>query len=308
MTRLFDPTQERLRQRLNECRRTVEAALDRWLPREDEMPSVLHRAMRYAVFAGGKRLRPFLVLECCRMHDGDEQQALPGACAVEILHTHSLVHDDLPSMDDDDFRRGKLACHKVFGEGIAVLCGDALLTLAFDLLATKLREKGVGAETSVRCIAALADAAGSRWLGGGQAMDITEQATGYADRTAETVSRIHERKTAGLMHACCVIGGTIGKATDAQIASLREYGHWLGMAFQITDDILDVTGDAQELGKSIGKDERQNKLTYPMVFGLDRSRELAADAAREAVQALVSFDSRADLLRALAQFLLERQS
>lgn len=301
-------TSESLCRRLKECRLAVEAALDRWLPREDELPPVLHKAMRYAVFAGGKRLRPFLVLECCRMSGGEEDRALPAACAVEVLHTHSLVHDDLPSMDDDDFRRGKSSCHRVFGEGMAVLCGDALLTLAFELLASGLREKGVEAETSIRCIAMLAEAAGSRRLGGGQAMDITEQATGYADRRAEMVVQIHERKTAALMRSCCGIGGAIGGASDAQLRRLGEYGHWLGMAFQITDDVLDVTGEAQQLGKSVGKDARQKKLTYPMVFGLDRSRELAAEAMHNALQALTSFDGRADTLRSLAPFLLERQS
>jgi geranylgeranyl diphosphate synthase type II len=252
-------------------------------------------------------LRPFLVLESCRIVGGDEDKALPAACAVEVLHTYSLVHDDLPCMDDDDFRRGKPTCHKVFGEGMAVLCGDALLTLAFEWLATKLPERGVDAATVVKCIATLAEAAGSRWLVGGQAMDIMEQAVGYADRSPEKVRLIHERKTAALIRACCVIGGLIGGATARQLTALHEFGYWFGLAFQITDDILDVTGDPAKLGKSVGKDERQKKLTYPTVFGLERSRRLAEDAVAQAIKALRALDERADLLEALAQFLLERQ-
>lgn len=302
---------EQLMRRLEECRRKVEAALDAWMPREGEMPSVLHQAMRYTVFAGGKRLRPFLVLECCRLVGGDEDKALPAACAVEVLHTYSLVHDDLPCMDDDDFRRGKPTCHKVFGEGIAVLCGDALLTLAFEWLAAKLPERGVDAETTVRVIATLAEAAGSRWLVGGQAMDITAQEAISHQPSAlsgQEVKQIHERKTAALMRACCVMGGLIGGATETQLSSLNDYGCWLGLAFQITDDILDVAGEQEKLGKSVGKDKRQKKLTYPMVFGLERSKELAQEAVANAAKALDIFDERADLLRALAHFLLERKT
>lgn len=305
------PIQEQdnsLQRRLEDCRHKTEAALDRLLPSEDTQPPVLHKAMRHSVFAGGKRLRPFLVLESCRLVGGDEKAALPAACAVEILHTHSLVHDDLPSMDDDDFRRGKPACHKVFGEGMAVLCGDCLLTLAFEILATRLPESGVPPKSALRCVALLSEASSSRWLGGGQAMDISEQATGYSQVGAETVESIHERKTAALMRACCMIGGTIGRAPANVLSRLREYGHWLGMAFQITDDILDVTGEAQQLGKSVGKDVRQNKLTYPMVFGLEKSRELAFASVEKAVDALESFDGRAELLRTLVRSLPERQS
>jgi geranylgeranyl diphosphate synthase type II len=305
----FDDAEKmRLLQRWDECRQTVEAALDQWMPQEMEPPSVLHRAMRYAIFAGGKRLRPFLVLECCRAVGGNELLAMPAACAVEALHTHSLVYDDLPCMDDDALRRGKPTCHKVFGEGIAVLCGDALLSLSYDLLAGGLPRSGLDAETALRCTETLGKAAGSHWLCGGQAMDITEQGTGYADRGAETVLRIHERKTVALIQASCVIGGLIGGADDVQIAVLRDYGYWLGLAFQITDDILDETGDREKLGKSIGKDKQQKKLTYPMVFGVERSRELASEAVQNAVQALAPFDAAADLLRALALSLPDRQS
>ncbi len=296
--------------RLEECRRKVEDALDYWLPKEGEKPSALHQAMRYAVFAGGKRLRPFLVLECCRAVGGDENEALPAACAVEVLHTYSLVHDDLPCMDDDDFRRGKPTCHKVFGEGMAVLCGDALLTLAFDLLAAKLPQRGVDAETTLQVIATLSEAASSRWLIGGQALDITGQENlGHHPSavSVQDVKQIHERKTAALMKACCFIGGLLGGAKEGQLKALSDYGYWLGLAFQITDDILDITGDPEKLGKSVGKDQRQKKLTYPMVAGLKRSQELAEEAVHNAVKALGGFDDRANNLRALAHYLLERQ-
>jgi geranylgeranyl diphosphate synthase, type II len=299
---------EELVQRLEECRRKIDALLDEWLPKEDELPSLLHQAMRYSVLAGGKRLRPFLVIESCRVVGGDEEKSLPAACAVEVLHTYTLVHDDLPSMDNDDFRRGKPTCHKVFGEGMAVLCGDALQTLAFEWLATKLPEKGVPSDVALKCVAVLAHASGSKWLVGGQALDITEQAKGYSDRSPEKVLLIHERKTSALMRACCVIGGLIGNATEAQIEALSDYGYWLGLAFQITDDILDEIGDPEKLGKSVGKDKRQKKLTYPMVFGIERSRELTAEAAERAVKALSIFGEEANLLRSLAEYVLERQS
>jgi len=297
-----------LMSRLEECRQKVDAALDEWMPKEDELPSVLHKAMRYSLFAGGKRLRPFLVLESCKVVGGDEDKALPAACAVEVLHTYTLVHDDLPSMDNDDFRRGKPTCHKVFGEGMAVLCGDALQALAFELMATKLPELGVPAEVALKCIATLAQAAGSKWLVGGQALDITEQAQGYSDKSPEKVLLIHERKTAALMRACCVIGGLIGNATEEQIAALSNFGYWFGLAFQITDDILDEIGDPEKLGKSVGKDKQQKKLTYPMVFGIERSQQMAREAVERAVEALSIFGEEADTLRALARFVLERQS
>ena len=297
-----------LMHRLEECHRKVDAALDELMPKEDEIPSVLHRAMRYSVFAGGKRLRPFLVLESCKVVGGDEEKALPAACAVEVLHTYTLVHDDLPSMDNDDFRRGKPTCHKVFGEGIAVLCGDALQTLAFELLAVELPKRGVPAEVALKCIAVLARAAGSKWLVGGQALDITEQAQGYTDKSPEKVLAIHERKTAALMQACCVIGGLIGNATDEQLAALENFGYWLGLAFQITDDILDEIGDPEKLGKGVRKDKVRKKLTYPMVFGLEKSRDLAGEAIERAISSLSIFGDEANLLRALAQFVLERQS
>ncbi|MEZ8221266.1 farnesyl-diphosphate synthase [Candidatus Fervidibacteria bacterium JGI MDM2 JNZ-1-D12] len=297
-----------LMNRLEECRRKVDAALDEWMPKADEIPSVLHEAMRYSVFAGGKRLRPFLVLESCKVVGGDEEKALPAACAVEVLHTYTLVHDDLPSMDNDDFRRGKPTCHKVFGEGIAVLCGDALQTFAFELMATKLPERGVPAEVALKCIAVLAQATGSKWLVGGQALDITEQAKGYSDRSPEKVLLIHERKTAALIRACCVIGGLIGNATGDQLDALQNFGYWLGLAFQITDDILDEIGDPEKLGKSVGKDKQQKKLTYPMVFGLEKSRQLANEAVERAIEALSIFGDEANMLRALARFVLERQS
>lgn len=311
MENLSEILQTGLNQRIDECRQKVEAALDAWLPSEDELPSALHQAMRYSVFAGGKRVRPFLVLECYRVVGGDDEKALPAACAVEVLHTYSLVHDDLPCIDNDDFRRGKPTCHKVFGEGMAVLCGDALLTLAFELLAKKLPEVGVSEETTLQVIATLAKAVGSRQLIGGQALDIMAQEAISHQLSAisgQEVKQIHERKTAALMRACCVIGGLIGGANKEQLSSLSDYGYWLGLAFQITDDILDVTGDPEKLGKSVGKDEKQKKLTYPMVFGLERSRELAEEAVQKAVQVLKPFDERADLLRALAQFLLKRQA
>lgn len=296
-----------LERRLTECQQKVEAALDSWLPQEDELPPILHKAMRYVSLGGGKRLRPFLVLESCRVVGGDEEQALPAACAVELLHTYSLVHDDLPCMDDDDFRRGKPTCHRVFGEGIAVLCGDALLTMAFEWLATKLPERGVAPKIALQCVALLAEAAGSRWLVGGQALDISEQATDYAETSAEMMQLIHERKTAALIRASCQMGALIGGADEVAYQALGDYGYWLGIAFQITDDILDAVGDPEQLGKSVQKDKRLKKLSCPLILGVEKCRSLAQEATEKALSALTPLGSQADVLRELALFLLERE-
>ncbi len=285
-------------------RKAVEEYLAQRLPPEGEDPSVLHRAIRYAVFSGGKRIRPFLVLESCRTVGGEERRAVPAAAAVELIHTYSLVHDDLPSIDNDDFRRGQPTCHRVFGEAYAVLCGDALQALAFEILSTDLVERGVSSQRALMIVRELAVASGPQGLVGGQVLDL--QGEDGLPLREESVRRIHERKTAALICACCRIGGIIGGAGQAELDALTEYGRWLGLAFQIWDDLLDAIGDPDKLGKTVRKDASQGKLTYPRVVGPETARERARQACESAIQALELMGERGQGLRDLAWFVVAR--
>jgi geranylgeranyl pyrophosphate synthase len=255
----------------------IEAELERILPRAEQPPEVLHAAMRYALFPGGKRLRPVLALLGALATGGDPERALRAACALELLHTYSLVHDDLPCMDDDDLRRGRPTCHLVYGEAVAVLVGDALLTLALEL----------AAEGGADAVRALARAAGSLGMVGGQAADVlAERAPEKGPRDEAAVRWIHDHKTAALITAALEVGARAGGGSLAALEALCEYGSHLGRAFQIADDCLDVTATPQQLGKGTEKDAAANKLTYPSVLGLERSL-LAAHAEAEAAMRLV---------------------
>jgi len=278
----------------------VDRALDRYLPAPSAKPATIHKAMRYSVFAGGKRLRPVLTLAAAEACGGKIPAALPAACAVECIHTYSLIHDDLPCMDDDDLRRGRKTNHKVFGEGIAVLAGDALLTMAFEILsrAKPTRRYPVAAQ-----ISDLAVAAGSRWLVGGQVADLEGEGRKLG---GEDLKYIHRCKTAALLTASIRLGAMSANATPAQLRALTTFGRSVGLAFQIIDDILDVTQPSEKLGKSAGKDAASQKVTYPAVFGLEKSRAEAHRLTRAAHAFLKSFESRADILRALADHLLVR--
>jgi geranylgeranyl diphosphate synthase type II len=279
----------------------VDAALDRFLPRASAKPATIHKAMRHSLFAGGKRLRPILCIAAAEACGGTAKKALPAACAVECLHTYSLVHDDLPCMDDDDLRRGRPTSHKVFGEGIAVLAGDALLTIAFEILAQAPRT----ARHSVASqITGLAVAAGSRHLIGGQVADLENEGRKIS---GGGLRFIHRSKTAALLTASIRLGAMSANATPAQLAALTTFGESLGLAFQVIDDILDVTQPSEKLGKSAGKDVAAQKATFPAVFGLEKSRREAARLTRTARAALESFGDRAATLRALAEYLLARE-
>ncbi|MEM7200860.1 MAG: polyprenyl synthetase family protein [Planctomycetota bacterium] len=260
-----------------EWRGRVEAALEAAVPAAAAAPTTLHQAMRHSVFAGGKRLRPLLALAGCRAVGGDPAVALRAAAGLECLHTYSLIHDDLPSMDDDDLRRGRPTCHVVFGEAMAILAGDALQALAFELAA----DAGPGA------VLALARASGSVGMVGGQVADLEAERAGGADATLDRVREIHERKTAALIRASLEVGAhASGAASDEALARLGEYGGCLGLAFQIADDVLDLTGTAAQLGKQPGQDLAAGKLTYPAVLGLDASRaELERQSASAAALA-----------------------
>lgn len=278
----------------------VEKSLGNSVPAVKTKPATIHRAMRYSLLAGGKRLRPILCCAAAEACGGTVRDALPAACAVELVHTYSLVHDDLPCMDDDDLRRGKPTSHKVFGEGIAVLAGDALLTQAFAALAaTKPRRKFTAADL----VSELARAAGSRGLIAGQVADL--EAEGRKPREPELYF-IHAAKTGMLLRAALKLGGMSAGAAKGQIEALDRFGFALGLAFQIQDDILDATETAKTLGKTAGKDAAAGKMTFPALFGLERSRESAAQWTEEAVASLRVFGTRGVKLRRLADLILQR--
>jgi geranylgeranyl diphosphate synthase type II len=277
----------------------VDAALDKYTSFGDGCPDRLREAMRYCLLAPGKRLRPILVLMAAEACGGRRETALPAACAVEMVHTYSLIHDDLPAMDDDDVRRGRPTCHKAYGEGLAILAGDALLALAFQTLAQDVEP----ADIAISCCALLAHAAGPTNLVGGQADDLAgEFFGGYLD----TLESIHRRKTGAVIQVSLQLGALTARASDRQRTALDEYGKRLGLAFQIVDDLLDVNGDADTLGKRVGKDSQRGKLTFPGVIGVEESARRATVLVDEAVAALAPFGSHASSLEALARYVLER--
>jgi geranylgeranyl diphosphate synthase type II len=278
----------------------VDCALDNLLPPAHAKPATIHKAMRYSLFAGGKRLRPALCLAAAEACGGSVAQAMLLACAVECIHTYSLIHDDLPAMDDDDLRRGKPTSHKVFGEGIAILAGDALLTEAFALAA---RCEGWPRYPHDQIIGELAHAAGSRQLIAGQVADLESEGKKIS---AGQLRYIHQRKTSALLCCSVRLGGMSANASDAQLNALTTFGHNIGLAFQIIDDILDVTQTSEQLGKTAGKDTAAAKATYPSIVGMEKSRALAAQLTRRAFRALNVFNGKAAALAALAQYLLQR--
>lgn len=279
----------------------VDAAIDAYLPEAKERPSTIHQAMRYTVFAGGKRLRPILCLAAAEACGGLTADALAPACAVELLHTYSLVHDDLPAMDDDDLRRGRPTCHKVYGEGMAVLCGDALLTESFLVLAQTPATARYGTRDF---IAELAQTGSSRQLIGGQVMDLEGEGRKLTKRE---LVRIHEAKTAALLTAALRLGAMTANATPAKLEALTTFGYNLGLAFQVIDDILDVTQSTEMLGKTAGKDQAVEKATYPSIIGLDASRKEAARLTKAAMEALKPFGKKARRLEQIAAHLLRRE-
>ncbi|MEI6781290.1 MAG: polyprenyl synthetase family protein [Verrucomicrobiota bacterium] len=278
----------------------VNQALDRFLPAAAAKPATIHRAMRYSLFAGGKRMRPALCLAAAAACGGDEAAAMPLACAVECIHTYSLIHDDLPAMDNDDYRRGKLTNHKVFGEGIAVLAGDALLTQAFEIA---VKCQGWPRYSHQRIVLELAQAAGSLQLIAGQVADLEGEGKLIS---AQQLRYIHERKTSALLCGSARLGGMSANCTPAQLKALTEFGYHVGLAFQVIDDILDVTQTSEKLGKTAGKDTKAQKATYPAIVGLEASREIAAQLTQRAFSSLKSFKGKAVALEALAEFLLRR--
>jgi geranylgeranyl diphosphate synthase type II len=285
-----------------EDRLSVDAVIERMLPAESAQPSSIHTAMRYSVFAGGKRIRPILCIETARIFTADVAAAHYPACAIEFIHTYSLIHDDLPALDNDDLRRGKPTCHKKFGEAIAILAGDALLTLAFESIGVT----PVAAERRVAILTEVATSAGSvNGMVGGQAADIEAEGKRIEPPMLEY---IHRSKTAALIRASITAGALCAGAGPDEVARLRRFGETIGWAFQVTDDILDVEESSAALGKTAGKDIAQEKATYPAVYGLERSHAIANDLATKAIAELAPFGERASRLREIAEFLVLRRT
>lgn len=285
-----------------EDRIAVDAHLDRLLPAESVPPASIHQAMRYSVFAGGKRIRPILCLESARIFGAEVSHALFPGCAVELIHTYSLIHDDLPALDNDDLRRGKPTCHKRFGEATAILAGDALLTLAFETIAAT----PASSDQRVAIVTEIATAAGTvEGMVGGQVADLAAEGKKV---DTEMLEYIHRSKTAALIRASITSGALSAGAPSDDVLRLRRFGETIGWAFQVTDDILDVEESSAALGKTAGKDVAQQKATYPAVFGLERSHQIASDLASKAIAELEPYGERAERLRTIAEFLVLRRT
>jgi geranylgeranyl diphosphate synthase type II len=290
---------------LREKARAVEAALDGYLEQNGTVPETILEAMRYSVFAGGKRLRPILAIATAETLEADPGQVMPTACALEMIHTYSLIHDDLPSMDDDDLRRGKPTCHKVFGEAVAILAGDALLTEAFRLVAENATMSGVDCAGAVAATREIAEASGAAGMVGGQVLDLEAEGK---DLSIEELRRLHSKKTGALIRAAVRAAAILSGATDEQLPCLTAFAEKLGLAFQIIDDVLDEEGDTASLGKTAGKDAAQHKATFPALLGLEASKARAAELVESAKSDLEMFGPSADALRSIAEFVVDRSS
>jgi len=286
-----------------EKREIIDKALDKYLPPIDGMEGRVVEAARYSLFAGGKRLRPILCIAAHEACGGSSKALLPVACALEMIHTYSLIHDDLPAMDNDDFRRGKPTNHKVFGEAVAILAGDLLLTYAFELMAEHGLEDRFGAV--MRVIHIIARASGFKGMVGGQMIDLACEGK---EVDVPTVEYMHARKTGALITASVQAGAILAGASESEIERMGRYGRHLGLAFQITDDLLDVTGSFEEMGKTPGSDDRKGKRTYPFLVGIEESRRLAREHVERALDAISGYDDRANPLRAIAFYVLNRSS
>lgn len=289
---------------LKDRKKIVDEALERYLPEKDCNPQELHHAVHYSVFAGGKRIRPILCLAALEACGGDLAPAMPVACALELIHTYSLIHDDLPAMDNDDFRRGKPTSHKVFGEAVAILAGDALLTEAFVLL-SRAEKVRLTAERRLAIIQEIAGAAGISGMVGGQALDIRAE---KISPDFEALADIHRRKTGALITAAVKSGAILAGASDVRVQALGAYGGHIGVAFQISDDILNVEGDSNLMGKNTGSDAALGKVTYPSLLGMETAKIKLAEHIEAAQASIAAFDARALPLRVIARYIMERKS
>ncbi|MDD5475422.1 MAG: polyprenyl synthetase family protein [Syntrophales bacterium] len=294
-----------LKEYLDSRKKVVDDALDRYLPSTDSYPKVIFEAARYSLFAGGKRIRPVLCMAAAETCGGRVEDVLPCACALEMIHTYSLIHDDLPAMDDDVLRRGKPTSHVVFGEGIAVLAGDALLTDAFRILASEGDASNVNPRDLLSVIQEIGIAAGFFGMIGGQTVDLNSEGK---DVDYETLRYIHMHKTGALIKASMRSGAILSGAAQKKLSALTAYGESIGLLFQIVDDILNVEGDASIMGKETGSDTARKKATYPSIVGLELARKRAAELVKEALSSIDSFDDRAEPLRLIARYMAERKS
>jgi geranylgeranyl diphosphate synthase type II len=290
---------------LEQKRQDVDRFLEAVMPPESAPPANLHKAMRYSLFAGGKRVRPILAIAAYEAVGGSSPFILPLASSLELIHTYSLIHDDLPAMDNDDYRRGKLTNHKVFGEAMAILAGDALLTMAFDIVSRPESADGLDPRAQVRVIQELATGSGNVGMVGGQVADIEAEGK---DIDLATLESVHRWKTGKLIRASVRIGGIAGGATSEQLDRLTAYAEDIGLAFQITDDVLNVTGTREELGKDANTDASRGKKTYPTFFGVDGARKLAEERIASAIGHLNNLDRKADPLRELARYITTRRN
>jgi len=286
-------------------KKITDEALERYLPAEDNYPPLIFKAVRYSVFAGGKRLRPILCMASAEAVGGTVESILPVACALELIHTYSLIHDDLPALDDDDYRRGRLTSHKVFGEDMAILAGDALLTEAFRLMAEQTLMESISPENLLSVIHDIAEAAGYFGMVGGQVVDVQSEGK---EVEKEVLQYIHTRKTGAMITVAVKTGALLSNADEVKLNALISYGRCAGLAFQIADDILNVEGDRVLLGKGTGSDAKRGKVTYPALMGLDASRAKAAELVENALTAIENFDHRAEPLRMIARYIVERKS
>jgi len=294
-----------IEQYLDKRKALVDKELQRFMPKPSGLASDVIKAMNYSLFAGGKRIRPILCIAGAEAVGGHADNVVPVACAIELIHTYSLIHDDLPVMDNDDLRRGKPTNHKVFGEAVAVLAGDALLTLAFKLMAGSGAEKDVKKKALLRVIDLIASAAGYKGMVGGQVVDITYEGK---EPDAGVVEYIHRHKTAALIAASVTAGTILAGGTTDEEKSINRYGQQIGLAFQIADDILNIEGDRKVIGKGIGSDKEKGKITYPSVFGTAESKSIQKELITNAIDSLKSFDTRAEPLRGLARYIITRKA
>ena len=290
---------------LIEKKALVDKALREFMPTPSGLASDVIRAMEYSLFARGKRIRPILCIAGAEVVGGSADDVVPVACAVELIHTYSLIHDDLPVMDNDDFRRGQPTNHKVFGEAVALLAGDGLLTLAFNLMASPGAEKKIKKEALLRVIGLIASAAGYKGMVGGQTVDITYEGK---EPNPAVVEYIHRHKTAALIAASVTAGTILAGGNEDEEKSINRYGQQIGLAFQITDDILNVEGDRRLMGKGTGSDKEREKMTYPSVFGAAESKKIQKQLIENAIDSLKQFDIRAEPLRDLARYIITRKA
>lgn len=299
----IDFNQESFLKELKARQEYVEKCLDNCFEKIKGYPPLIHEAMHYALFNGGKRLRPILVLEGARLAGRNPEDVVLTACAVEMIHCYSLVHDDLPAMDDDDFRRGKPTCHKVYGDAVAILAGDALLTAAFELMAHNAEVPGIMPQNVVKTIAEVAGAVGSRGMIGGQIIDLASEGM---DIDYNVLRQLHQLKTGELFKASLKAGAILGNMPEDKLKYLECFAYNFGLAFQIVDDILDVKGDQNIIGKPVGSDEKNKKTTYVTLFGIEKAMELAQKKIKESLYNLRDFGMEADFLRQMACFVLYR--